>query len=207
MSLRTALEKALAAMMKMSLPCVGTFPTKERRENIWAQIAVSICVLLLPPVLAFAVLAPHPPGSVSGDILGATEPVAESPSTSVPTTEGSLWPPSRPRQLPGTDLQFEDRFAAAFSHADDIDGQPPAVREELSVQPPQIAAPSHRVLSAADVRFHHRNFRHGESHDLSARNVPRSSGQRHSQSLRDHFKRSGSQPRTATCQGGSCRPS
>jgi hypothetical protein len=96
MSLRTALEKALAAMMKMSLPCVGTFQTKERRENIWAQIAVSICVLLLPPVLAFAVLAPHPPGSVSGDILGASEPAAESRSTLVPTTEGSLWPPSRP---------------------------------------------------------------------------------------------------------------
>jgi hypothetical protein len=124
---------------------------RTRGENIWAQIAVSICVLLLPPVLAFAVLAPHPPGSVSGDILGATEPVAESPSTSVPTTEGSLWPPSRPRQLPGTDLQFEDRFAAAFSHADDIDGQPPAVREELSVQPPQTVCPSLKRRLILDV--------------------------------------------------------
>jgi hypothetical protein len=164
MSLRTTLEKALVVMKKMSLPRAGTFPKRKRRKNIWAQIAVSICVLLLPPILAFAVLAPHPPRPETGDIPGATEPVVESPSTSVPITEG-LWPPSRPRQLPGTDPQFEDRFAAAFGHADDINGPLPPIPEELSVLPPHLPAPNHRVLSAAGVCFHHRNFRYGESQE------------------------------------------
>jgi hypothetical protein len=137
MNLRTVLEKALAVMMKNSLPCVGTFPRKERRENIWAQIAVSSCVLLLPPILAIAVLAPHPPRAESGDTPGASEFVGEFPSTSLPLTEGSLLPPSRPRKLPGTQPnQFEDRFASAFAHTEEISGQLPSIPEALSILPP-----------------------------------------------------------------------
>jgi hypothetical protein len=42
--------------------CVTDMSRQERRRtNTWTQIGVSVCVLLLPPLLAIAVLAPHPP--------------------------------------------------------------------------------------------------------------------------------------------------
>jgi hypothetical protein len=138
---------------------VGTFPRHEKRENIGAQIAVSVCILLLPPILAFAVLAPHPHRSESGEAPHAREPVAESTSTSVPITEESLHPPSLSRQLSGTDPPFEDRFAAALDYADDIDGHPSAIHEESPILPSsQLPTHGDRVQSVPAVRFLPRNF-------------------------------------------------
>src|ERR1700680_3304023 len=153
MSLRAMLEKALSVNKKMSLARAGRFPGQGRRENIAAQIAVGVCVLLLPPILAFAVLASHPHRSESGDAPHASETVAESTSTSVPNTDGTLYPQILSRQLPGADPPFEDRFAAALAHADDTDGQPSPIREDLPILAPQLLIQSDRVQSAAAVRF------------------------------------------------------
>jgi hypothetical protein len=113
MSLRTMLEKALSVNKKMLLARAGRFPGQGRRGNTGAQITVSVCVLLLPPILAFAVLASHAHRSQSGDAPHASETMAESTSTSVAITEGILHPPILSRQLTGADPPFEDRFAAA----------------------------------------------------------------------------------------------
>jgi hypothetical protein len=143
---------------------------KVRRE-----IAISACILLLPPVVAIAVLLPHPPRPESGNIPRPFEPVAESPSTSLPITEGRF-------QLPGTDpTQFEDRFAAAFVRAEEISGQPPPVPEELPVKRPQLSAPNHRMLSTTEARLDHRHLRYRENRDISGRTAHRISRQHHSQ--------------------------
>ena len=138
---------------------VGTFPRQEKRENTGAQIAVSICILLLPPILAFAVLAPQPHRSESGEAPHAREPLAESTSISVPITEENLHPPSLSRQLSGSDPPFEDRFAAALDYADDIDGHPSAIHEESPILPSsQLPTHGDRVQSVPAVRFLPRNF-------------------------------------------------
>ena len=118
------------------------FPGKVRRENIWIQMGISACVLLLPPILAIAVFAPHP--TRPSDTPGALEPLAQSPSISLPITEGSFWRPSRPPQLPGDGPpQFEDRFTAAFAYAEEISGQPHPIPKELLALPPALPAPNY----------------------------------------------------------------
>jgi hypothetical protein len=112
------------------------FPGKEGRANSWTQIGISVCVLLLPPVLAIAVLAPHSLRLESGDTPAVFEPLPESPSTLLSITEGRFWPPSRPRELPGIGpTQFDDRFP-----------------KEASVPPPHRPAPNHGVLSTTGAR-------------------------------------------------------
>ena len=129
-------------MIKCRFLVVDMFPGKVRRENIWTQIGISACVLLLPPILAIAVFAPHPPRP--SDTLGAFEPLVQSPSTSLPITEGSLWRPSRPPKLPGVGSpQFEDRFTAAFAYAEEISGQPHPIPKELLALPPALPAPNY----------------------------------------------------------------
>jgi hypothetical protein len=117
------LKKALGRMTKCRFLVVDMIPGKVRRKNIWTQIGISACVLLLPPILAIAVFAPHPPRP--SDTPGAFEPLAQSPSTSLPVTEGSFWRPSRPPKLPGVGRpQFEERFTAAFAYTEEISGMP-----------------------------------------------------------------------------------
>jgi hypothetical protein len=60
MNLRLMLKKALGRMTRCRFLVVDMFPGKVRRKNIWTQIGISACVLLLPPILAIAVFAPHP---------------------------------------------------------------------------------------------------------------------------------------------------
>src|ERR1700681_4836643 len=106
MHLRLMFKQALGRMTKCRFLVVDMFPGKVRRENIWTQIGISACVLLLPPILAIAVFAPHPPRP--SDTPGAFESLAQSPSISLPITEG-FWRPSRPPKLPGDGPpQFED---------------------------------------------------------------------------------------------------
>src|SRR6202521_2026484 len=142
MNLRSMLEKALARVKKCRFLVVDMFPGKVRRENIWTQIGISACVLLLPPILAIAVFAPHP--TRPSDTPGAFEPLAQSPSISLPVTEGSFWRPSRPPKLPGDGPpQFEDRFTAAFAYAEEISGQPQSIPKELLALPPALPAPNY----------------------------------------------------------------
>src|SRR4030081_623902 len=109
MNLRSMLKMALGRMTKCRFLVVDMFPGKVRRENLWTQIGISGGVLLLPPILAIAVFAPHPPRP--SDTPGGFEPLAQSPSTSLPITEGIFWRPSRPPKMPGVaPPQFEDRF-------------------------------------------------------------------------------------------------
>jgi hypothetical protein len=90
---------------------VGMLPRKEGRENSWAQIGISACILLLPPVLAIAVLTAHSPHLGSGDTPAVFEPLGKSPSISLPITEGRFGPPSRPPKLSGiSPTRFDDRF-------------------------------------------------------------------------------------------------
>jgi hypothetical protein len=92
-------------------------PGKLRRENSWAQVGISVCVLLLPPVLAIAVLAPHALHPESWGTPATFKPLPQSRSKLLPITEGSV-------------PQFDDRFP-----------------EEASIPPPQRLAPSHGVFS------------------------------------------------------------
>src|ERR1700675_3683233 len=85
MNLRSMLKKALGRMTKCRFLVVDMFPGKVRRENIWTQIGINACVLLLPPILAIAVFAPHPPRP--NDTPGAFESLVQ--SISLPITEGS----------------------------------------------------------------------------------------------------------------------
>jgi hypothetical protein len=116
------------------------FPGKVRRENIWTQIGISACVVLLPPILAIAVFAPHPPRP--NDTPGAFESLVQ--SISLPITEGSFWRPGRPPKLPGDGPpQFEDRFTAAFAYAEEISGQTHSIPKELLALPPALPAPNY----------------------------------------------------------------
>jgi len=125
-------------MTKCRFLVVDMFPGKVRRENIWTQIGISACVLLLPPILAIAVFATHPPRP--SDTPGAFESLAQSPSISLPITEG-FWRPSRPPKLPGDGPpQFEDRFTAAFAYAEEISGQTHSIPKELLALPPALPA-------------------------------------------------------------------
>src|ERR1700732_4435075 len=142
MNLRSMLKKALGSMTKCRFLVVDMFPGKVRRKNIWTQIGISDCVLLLPPILAIAVFAPHPPRP--SDTPGAFEPLAQSSSTSLPITEGSFRRPSRPPKLPGVGPpQFEDRFTAAFAYAEEISGQPHPIPKELLALPPALPTPNY----------------------------------------------------------------
>jgi hypothetical protein len=89
---------------------VEMFSRKEEGENGWAQIGISVCILLLPPVLAIAVLAPHSFRRESAETLGLFK-LAESSSTLLPITEGRFRHPSGPRNLPAIGpTKFDDRF-------------------------------------------------------------------------------------------------
>ena len=139
MNPRSMLKKALGRMTKCRFLVVDMFPGRVRRENIWTQIGISACVLLLPPILAIAVFAPHPPRP--SDTPGVFEPLARSPLISLPITEGSFWRPGRPPKLPGDGPpQFEDRFTAAFAYAEEISGQPHPIPKELLALPPGLPA-------------------------------------------------------------------
>jgi hypothetical protein len=95
---------------------VGMFPRKEGRENSWAQIGISACILLLPPVLAIAVLTTRSPRLGSVDTPAVFEPLGESPSMSLAITEGRFGPPSRSPKLSGIGpTQFDDRFPKGAS--------------------------------------------------------------------------------------------
>jgi hypothetical protein len=136
------LKKTLGRVTKCSFFVVDLFPGKVRRENIWTQIGISACVLLLPPIFAIAVFAPHAPRP--SDTRSAFEPLAQSPSTSLPFTEGSFWRPSRPPKLPGVGpTQFEDRFTAAFAYAEEISGQPHPIPKGQLALPPALPAPNY----------------------------------------------------------------
>jgi hypothetical protein len=111
------------------------FPRKEGRENSWAQIGISACVLLLPPVIAIAVLTTHSARPLSGDALAVFEPLGEPhyQPTSLPITEGRFGPPSRPPKLSGIGpSQFDARFP-----------------REASIPKPQPLARNHGVLATA----------------------------------------------------------
>jgi hypothetical protein len=124
-------------MTKCRFLVIDMFPGKVRREIIWTQIGISACVLLLPPILAIAVFAPHPPRP--NDTPGAFESLAQ--SISLPITEGSFWRPGRPPKLPGDGPpQFEDRFTAAFAYAEGISGQTHSIPKELLALPPALPA-------------------------------------------------------------------
>jgi hypothetical protein len=113
---------------------VGMFPRKEGRENSWAQIGISACILLLPPVLAIAVLTTRSPRLGSGDTPAVFEPLAESPSTSLPITDGRFGLPSRPPKLSGIGpTQFDDRFP-----------------KEASLPAPRRLARNHGVFATED---------------------------------------------------------
>jgi hypothetical protein len=110
---------------------VEMFPRKEGRENGWAQIGISVCVLLLPPVLAIAVLAPHSVRPESGETPAVFD-RAESSSTLPPLTEGRFWQPSGPRNPPAIGpAKFDDRFP-----------------KESSVSPPQRSATAFSTTGA-----------------------------------------------------------
>jgi hypothetical protein len=112
---------------------VEMFPGKEGRENSWAQIGISACVLLLPPVLAIGVLTTHAPRLGTGDTPAVFGPLAESPSTSLPITEGRFGPPSGPPKLSGIGpTQFDDRFP-----------------KEASIPAPQRLARNHGEFATA----------------------------------------------------------
>jgi hypothetical protein len=153
---------------------------KIRHTNTWTQIGVSICLLMLPPILAIAVLAPHPQPR-DGAAQGAAEPVEESALVALPVTEGSLSSTSRSLQLPVPDpTEFENRFAAAFGGAEETGSQPPPVPDEPSLAL-QAPAPDGTAASTPSIRFHHRRSWHEENRDISVRHVhriskPRSSG-------------------------------
>jgi hypothetical protein len=103
-------KKASGRNQKCRQHVVEMFPANEGRENGWAQIGISACVLLLPPVLAIAVLAPRSFRPESGETPAVFE-VAESSSTSLPVTEGRFGRPSRLSKLSGIGpTQFDDRF-------------------------------------------------------------------------------------------------
>jgi hypothetical protein len=123
-------KKASGRDQKCAL-LVEMFPGKEGRENSWAQIGISVCVLLLPPVLAIAAVTAHAPRLGSGDTPAVFEPLAESPSTSLPITEGRFGLPSRPPKLSGIGpTQFDDRFP-----------------KDASIPPPQRLARNHGVFA------------------------------------------------------------
>jgi hypothetical protein len=110
---------------------VEMFPGKEGQENGWAQIGISVCILLLPPVLAIAVLTAHAPRLGSGDTPAVFEPLAESRSTSLPITDGRFGLLSRPPKLSGIGpTQFDDRFP-----------------KEASIPAPQRLARNHGVFA------------------------------------------------------------
>src|SRR5580692_6801082 len=69
---------------------VETFRGKQGRENSRAQIGTRICVLLLPLVIAIAVLTAHSPRLGSGDTQAVFQPLAESPPMSLPITARRL---------------------------------------------------------------------------------------------------------------------
>jgi hypothetical protein len=99
-----------AGRQNCRLRVVEMLSGKEGRENRWAQIGISACVLLLPPILAIAVLAPHSVRHESGETPGLFK-LAESSSTLQPLTEGRFWHPSGPRNLPAIGpTNFDDRF-------------------------------------------------------------------------------------------------
>jgi hypothetical protein len=103
-------EKAWWRVQKCRLRVVEMLSGKEGRENRWAQIGISACVLLLPPILAIAVLAPHSVRHESGETPALFK-LAESSSTLLPITEGRFWHPSGPRNLPANGpTKFDDRF-------------------------------------------------------------------------------------------------
>jgi len=79
-------KKASGRNQKCRQHVVEMFPANEGRENGWAQIGISACVLLLPPVLAIAVLVPRSFRPESGETPAVFE-VAESSSTSLPVTD------------------------------------------------------------------------------------------------------------------------
>jgi hypothetical protein len=80
---------------------VETFRGKQGRENSWAQIGARICVLLLPLVIATAVLTARSPRLGSGDSQAVFQPLAESPPMSRPIAARRLERPSRPSKLSG----------------------------------------------------------------------------------------------------------
>jgi hypothetical protein len=148
-----------------------------RRTNTWTQIGVSICVLVLPPILAVAIFVPHSPRPEAEASQRASEPVEDSPSTPLPITEGSLWPPSRSPQLAVPDpTQFDNRFAAAFGGVEEVGSQPPLDEPSLalSLQP----GSDHPAVSTPVARFHHRPFQDEESRKFSTRHSHRISKQR-----------------------------
>jgi hypothetical protein len=97
---------------------VETFRGKQGRENSRAQIGTRICVLLLPLVIAIAVLTAHSPRLGSGDTQAVFQPLAESPPMSLPITARRLERPSRPSKLSGIGTtQFDARFPKGASTA------------------------------------------------------------------------------------------
>jgi hypothetical protein len=118
-------KEASGPDQKCRFLAVEAFPEKDERVNSWAQIGLRVCVLLLLPVIAIAVLTAHSPRLGSGDTKAVFEPLAESRSTSLPITGERLGPPSRPSKLSGFGpTQFDDRFpkqASTLSATSDTD--------------------------------------------------------------------------------------
>ena len=133
-----------------------------------------------------AVLVPHGPRPEAEPIQRASEPVEDSPSTPLPATEGSLWPPSRSPQLAVPDpAQFENRFTEAFGSVGEIGSQLPL--DEPPVAPSRQPGGDHPAVSTPVARFHDRPFQNEESRNFSA-HVRRISKQRPSR-LGDNSQR------------------
>jgi len=140
-------------------------PRRRRRGNTWTQVGVSVCVLLLPPILAVAVFAPRPLPR-AGYAPGVSQPV-EQTSAPLPLTEGSFRPPSQTSfQPPIVDpKQFVDRFEAAFDRGKEIGGPLPPIPDEQSV-PEEPAPPERPVMAVPEALFYHRHSRTGENRIL-----------------------------------------
>jgi len=159
-------------------------PRSLQRTDTWTRIGVSVCVLLLPPIVAVAVLAPRPLPQARYD-SSASQPVEES-SAPLSITEESFRPPSPSLQPSVADpTQFEHRFAAALDRVEEIGSPPRAVPDEPTGAPTQRAAADRPVLAAPEARLHHRHFRSVENRDIATRHAHRIFKQRPSQSPND----------------------
>jgi hypothetical protein len=163
---------------------------QERRTNIWPQIGVSACVLLLPPIVAIAVLAPHSPRPEAGHAPGASARAKGVPSVPLPITEGSFSPPGRSLQQPVADpTRFEDRFVAAFDVAGENSSQLPPSSEEQFVLPSRLSVAGPPPLATPDARLYHRLFRNAENRDIASHHAHRIAKPRHTLSPHDYSQR------------------
>jgi hypothetical protein len=138
---------------------------------------VSICVLVVPPILAVAVVVPRGPPPELGATQPASEPVENSPSTRLPITEGSLWSSSPSLQLAVPDpTQFEDRFVAAFGGVEEVGSQLPL--DEPSVAPSRQTGGDRPAVSTPVARFHPRPFQEEENRKFPTHHSHRISKQR-----------------------------